>query len=62
MIRTPKRNVHLRLPQTDRPDVRVFFAEEAAARRRRQTSVQVETPHLAAALIARGRRKESDPQ
>ena len=41
MIRTPKRTVHLRLPQTERPDARAYFAE---ARRRRQT------PHAVASF------------
>ena len=55
----PKAHVHLRMP-AGRPEARAYLADEAA-RRRRQTPPRVETD-LIAELIARGRRKESDPR
>jgi hypothetical protein len=52
-----KRKVYVRRRP---PEARAFLAEAVA--RRRQMPTRVETPNLVAALIARGRRKESDPR
>jgi hypothetical protein len=53
----PKRRIHIRR-RSPEPEAHAFPAEAAA--RRTQTPTRVE-PDLVAALIASGRRKESDP-
>ena len=51
-----KRKVYVRRRP---PEARAFLAEAVARRRQMPTRVE---PDLAAALTARGRRKESDPR